>query len=123
MEQLEKTPSSPVFQALLGDIRQDPELWERAWEVSNHRYSRAMRTLARYHFKQGNFENAAECFRKALSVNSLFESAWFTLGCASMHIEDWEEAQRAFARCVALDSDNGEAWNNLSAVYIKLQRK
>jgi hypothetical protein len=47
---LEKTPNSPKLTCLLGDVRGDPSLYEKAWEMSNYRYSRAMRSLGSFYF-------------------------------------------------------------------------
>jgi len=53
----------------------------------------------------------------------MFENVWHSLGCAAMQDEDWTEAIRAFTKVVALDSENGNAWNNLAAIQIKLGQK
>ena len=123
LKQLETEPDTPKLLCILGDLRKDPELWQKAWDVSGCRYARAMRSLGSYYYKSADFLKAIECYQKALSINALFENSWFTLGCAAMQVENWDEAQQAFMRCVMLESGNGEAWNNLAAIYIKQQRK
>jgi hypothetical protein len=42
---LDREPRNPRLLCLLGDIRTEPSLYEDAWEASNGRYSRAMRSL------------------------------------------------------------------------------
>lgn len=120
---LEKTPDSPKLLCILGDLRQDPALWQRAWDVSGSRYARAMRTLGSWHYRRQDYPLAIECYEHALSINALFESTWFTLGCAAMQVDNWPVAQRAFLRCVEIEPGNGEAWNNLAAIHIKCSRK
>lgn len=49
--------------------------------------------------------------------------AWFTLGHCAWRLERYVEATRAYHRCVAIEPDNFEAWNNLSAAFIRLGQK
>ncbi|KAI3634693.1 hypothetical protein MIR68_007074 [Amoeboaphelidium protococcarum] len=114
---LSKQPDSPKLLCILGDIRKDSTLYQQAWQVSGGRYARAMRSLGGYYFKQGDYRTSIDCYNKALSINSLFESSWYALGCAALKIEDWDQAERGFRQCVQLNSENGEAWNNLAAIY------
>jgi tetratricopeptide (TPR) repeat protein len=120
---MKKNPDSPKYLCILGDLEAEPEHWKKSWEVSGHHYARAMRSLGSYLYKRENYEEAIECYQKALNINPLFESSWYILGCAGMFIENWEVASRAFQRVVALDDDQPEAWNNLASIYIKMDRK
>ncbi|KAI8149613.1 hypothetical protein BJV82DRAFT_127817 [Fennellomyces sp. T-0311] len=120
---MDETPDSPKLLCILGDVEQDPELWQKAWEVSGHRFARAMRTLGAHYYRQQKFEESIECYQKALAINPLFEGSWYVLGCAGMQVEQWEVSLRAFQRVVALDNEQAEAWNNLSSIYIHLDRK
>ena len=43
---LSQDPEDPRLLTALGDLTQDPMLWERAWEASGGRYVRAQRRLA-----------------------------------------------------------------------------
>ena len=45
------------------------------------------------------------------------------MGCAAMRLDDWDVAVKAFNRVTSMDSDNGEAWNNLASVFIKQKKK
>lgn len=120
---MEENPNSPKYWCILGDLEAEPAHWKKSWEISNHSYARAMRSLGSYQYKRENYESAIECYQKALEINPLFEGSWYILGCAAMFAENWEVGSRAFQRVVALDDDQPEAWNNLASIYIKMDRK
>ncbi|KAJ3124310.1 hypothetical protein HK098_001222 [Nowakowskiella sp. JEL0407] len=120
---LKETPKEPKLTCILGDIRKDPALYEKAWEDSGYRNARAMRSLGAHYFKQNDFAKSVECYSKALKINPLFENSWFVMGCAAMRIDDFETAEIAFSRVINIDSENGEAWTNLASVQIRLKRK
>jgi len=122
-EQLEHEPESPKFWCLLGQIKNEPEYYIKAWELSGHHYARAMRSLGAYYYKKLDYANSVDAYKKALKINPLFEGSWFILGCASMNIEDWDTAIEAWNRVISLESDHGEAWNNLASVYSKKKEK
>eukprot|EP00842_Homolaphlyctis_polyrhiza_P002543 jgi/Hompol1/328/HPOL_001393-RA len=119
---LKETPDSPKLLCLLGDIRNEIEHYEKAWEVSGNRYSRAMRSLGSHYFKKQDMRRSVDCYRLALNINPLFENSWFMMGCGALHIEDFDTAATAFNRVTVLNPENGEAWNNLASVYIKQRR-
>ncbi|WAQ82325.1 hypothetical protein PtA15_2A642 [Puccinia triticina] len=104
---------------LLAELEGKPEHWETAWTVSQHTSSRAMRSLGAHHFMQGDYPKAKQCLLRALDINPLFNKTWFIYGCAAMRTDDWDEAERAFRRCVGLDDEDAEAWNNLATVHLK----
>jgi len=47
-------------------------------------------------------------------------NAWFSLGHCCAQIKDFQKAAHAYHRCVNIDADNFEAWNNLADAYICL---
>ncbi|KAI9025167.1 hypothetical protein CLU79DRAFT_744373 [Phycomyces nitens] len=118
-----ENPNSAKLWCILGDVEVNPEHWKKAWELSNHTFARAMRSLGSYHYKHENFPESIECYKKALAINPLFEGSWYILGCAGMQAEQWDVAMRAFQRVVSIDQEQAEAWNNLSSIYIRLGRK
>ncbi|KAJ2760909.1 hypothetical protein IWQ57_006185, partial [Coemansia nantahalensis] len=118
--ELDTSPDSAKLWCVLGDLKRDPEMWLRAWDVSGQRNARAMRSLGGHHFEAGRFADAVECFTRALALNPLVEGSWFVLGCAAMSTAAWRTAADAFLRVVNIDPDNGEAWNNLATVYLRL---
>ncbi|KAJ3091032.1 hypothetical protein HK102_001903 [Quaeritorhiza haematococci] len=120
---LEERPDSPKFLCLLGDVKKDISYYEKAWEASNGRYARAMRSLGAHYFQLGEYQQSLDCYQKALEMNPLFDKAWYVMGCAAMRLENWDVSAKAFSRVVSLDFENGEAWTNLSSIYIRQQRK
>ncbi|XP_078483720.1 tetratricopeptide repeat protein 27 isoform X2 [Ciona intestinalis] len=118
-----KEKDDSTMWCLLGDIMQEPKHYLRAWEISNHKNSRAMRSLGAYYTSKKEFEKAVECFEKSLSILTLQVGTWFTLGCTLLALEKYEKAATAFRRCVGLEWDNFEAWSNLATSYIKSGKK
>ena len=108
--------------ALLGDLEPHDALahYNRAWEVSGHTSGRAMRSLGGYHFARGDYASAIAALRAAVAINPLLSRSWFILGCACVREEQWEGARDAFARCVSIDDEDGESWNNLASVYLRM---
>ncbi|KAJ1815337.1 hypothetical protein LPJ75_002402, partial [Coemansia sp. RSA 2598] len=119
-DQLAESPDRPKLWCVLGDLKKDPDHWRHAWEISGQRYARAMRSLGAYHYQHSQFEMAAECYKKSLHLNPLFEKSWFLMGCASLQVSDWQTAAQAFQRVVALDHERGDAWNNLASAYLRM---
>ena len=107
---------------LLGDLEPAHALehYTRAWAVSGQTSGRAMRSLGGYHFARGEYPEAIACLRRGLAINPLLARSWFVLGCACLRAEDWEGAREAFVRCVTIDDEDGESWNNLASVYMRM---
>ena len=107
---------------LLGDL--EPQMclehYTKAWELSNHTSGRAARSLGGFHFARDDFAMATHYLRQAVAINPLLSRTWFILGCACLREEQWLDARDAFARCVAIDEDDGESWNNLASVYLRM---
>eukprot|EP01102_Stenamoeba_stenopodia_P012119 TRINITY_DN3785_c0_g1_i1.p1 TRINITY_DN3785_c0_g1~~TRINITY_DN3785_c0_g1_i1.p1 ORF type:complete len:454 (+),score=124.72 TRINITY_DN3785_c0_g1_i1:219-1580(+) len=114
---------TPELWTLLGDLTKDEHCYRTSWKLSNHRYSRAARSLARYLLAVNRCQESIEFFEAALAINPLYATAWFSMGCAAMRIEDWNKAIKAFGRAVHLEPEDGQAWNNLASVYIRLKQK
>ena len=111
--------SSPGILCLLGDIKKDHTFYIRAWEESNHKFARAMRSLGRFHFFQSDFQKSIDCYEKALAINRLYQDAWFTLGCAYMRIQDWKNAVYAFGNSISIDDQNAEGWCNIASCQMQ----
>jgi len=121
-EQL-KIKETALLWCLLGDTLKDASCYEKAWELSGHHNSRAQRSLGFLYLRDKEYAKSIPCFQKSLEMNSLQQGVWFSLGCAAMVTNDMELAAKSFHRCVSLDNQNAEAWNNLSNVYIKKGQK
>lgn len=107
---------------LLGDLEPEKasDHYSRAWSVSRETSGRAMRSLGAYHFARGDFTDAITCLRRAVNINPLLSRSWFILGCAYIREENWEGARETFSRCVSIDDEDGESWNNLASVYLRM---
>ena len=107
---------------LLGDLEPDNAVdhYEHAWTISKETSGRAMRSLGGYYFARGKFPEAIISLKRAVKINPLLTRSWFILGCACMRVEDWESAMNAFSRCVAIDEEDGESWNNLASMYLRM---
>ena len=81
-EIIEQKGKTPRLLCMLGDIHHnDPKYYEQAWQLSEKKYGRAMRSLGWVYFNKNEFEKAAECFTFATQVNYYNPNTWFTLGC------------------------------------------
>ncbi|CCM05537.1 uncharacterized protein FIBRA_07763 [Fibroporia radiculosa] len=107
---------------LLGDLEPEHarEHYEHAWAVSAETSGRAMRSLGGFHFARAEYPETIACLRRAVAINPLLARSWFILGCAYVRVEDWEGAREGFTRCVTIDDEDGESWNNLASVYLRM---
>ncbi|KAF8489480.1 TPR-like protein [Russula emetica] len=108
---------------LLGELEpeQAQKHFERAWDVSGATSGRAMRSLGGYFFAREEYAEAVRCLRHAVMINPLYLRSWFILGCAFIRVEDWDGGREAFARCVTIDDEDAESWNNLASVYLRMK--
>ncbi|GAB7359079.1 hypothetical protein MBLNU230_g5151t1 [Neophaeotheca triangularis] len=112
---------APRLYCILGDLAQDTDMFEKAWEVSGQRYARAQRSLGRHYLTTRDFVKAAGGYSKSLTVDQLNESSWFALGCALLELAQFDRAVEAFTRCVQLVEDDAEAWSNLAAALLRTE--
>lgn len=108
---------------LLGDLEPHAceEHYTKAWEISSHTSGRAARSIGGFNVARNQWKEAIPWLRLAVSINPLQSRTWFLLGCACVREERWIDARDAFARCVSIDEDDGESWNNLASVYLRMK--
>lgn len=111
---------APRLWCILGDIESNPQRYEKAWEVSDHRYARAMRSLGRYYWRAKDFAKASLSYSRALKVRPINHGTWFALGCCLLELQEFKRAVEAFSRAVQIDPDDAEAWSNLAAALLHL---
>ncbi|KAL7795147.1 hypothetical protein V8C37DRAFT_374654 [Trichoderma ceciliae] len=116
-------PNAARLWCILGDLESDPAHYERAWEISKHRYARAQRSLGEHYLGQKDLAKALEAYKKATHVNRLSPDMWGRLGDISLRLGQFEDAAEAYGRSIssANDTEGGEGartWSNLgSALY------
>eukprot|EP00002_Diphylleia_rotans_P022154 TRINITY_DN4339_c0_g1_i3.p1 TRINITY_DN4339_c0_g1~~TRINITY_DN4339_c0_g1_i3.p1 ORF type:complete len:765 (+),score=140.45 TRINITY_DN4339_c0_g1_i3:42-2336(+) len=120
-KQLEVRPT-PELWCVLGELIDDENCFEKAWELSGQRYSKSQRCWARYLLRRGKYEECIPHFELALKINPMFPMTWFSLGCAAMRVGEYEKAANAFTRVVHQEPEDGEAWCNLGSVYVSQKK-
>ncbi|EGV60860.1 TPR-like protein [Yamadazyma tenuis ATCC 10573] len=127
LERIRLHPEDARAVSILGDITQDPELWEKAWEIG--KYHKAKASLSHYYYSppqstglSKNLNLAIIHMNHALQVNPLSYENWFFYGCCGLESEQYELAAEAFTRCVSLDDVNSHAWSNLATSLLKQEK-
>ena len=118
---LERNPlptDAPRLFCILGDLEKSTAAYERAWEVSNQRYSRAQRSLGKHYSTIGELEKADIAYSKSLKVNPQNHAIWFALGCVRLQLKEWPGAVQAFGRAVQIEDDDAESWSNLAVALL-----
>ncbi|CUM67027.1 uncharacterized protein PRCAT00004715001 [Priceomyces carsonii] len=127
IERIKRHPEDARAISILGDIKQDPNLWLKAWEIG--RYSKAKASLAHYFYSPPqssgltkNLELAINNMHDCLTASPLNYDNWFFYGCCGLESGQFELASEAFTRCVAIDDSNSYAWSNLASSLLKLEK-
>ena len=81
-----------------------------------------MRLLGKRLFHRGQYEESIECYLASLAVRPQEHHAWWRVGTASMRLEKWNTALRAWTHCARIEPKDGEAWGNMGAVYCRLNQ-
>ncbi|KAH7286932.1 hypothetical protein KP509_32G028400 [Ceratopteris richardii] len=117
-ERLKEQPDDPRLWCAMGDVTFNEDCYEKAWEVSKHRFGRAQRSLGRSAYNKAEYSKSMQHWQAALTLNPLHSDGWFALGSAALKARDLDKAVDAFTRAVQLDPENGEAWNNIAAIHM-----
>lgn len=127
LARIESHPKDARAISILGDIRQDPQLWEKAWEIGH--YAKAKASLSKYYYRppphsglKRDLALALQHMHECLSASPLSYENWFFYGCCGLESGNHEIAAEAFTRCVALDDTNSHAWSNLASALLKLEK-
>eukprot|EP01080_Neovahlkampfia_damariscottae_P007953 gene7953-12420_t len=121
-ERLEIDPEDFKMYWQLGLILDDPVYFEKSWELSNKRYTKAKRSLGRYYMKRQIYDKAIQHFEDGLEINPLYPMAWFSVGCAYMFTGNYQKAISSFHRVTQQENEDFETWANLSSCYMKLEK-
>lgn len=118
-------PNAPRLWCILGDLENVPAHYERAWEISKHRYARAQKSLGEHYLQQKELENARVAYKKATTANRLSPEMWSRLGDISLRLAQFEDAAEAFSRSIGCASDtaggeDARTWSNLGSALWSL---
>lgn len=114
---------APRLFCILGDIEKEPKYYEKAWEVSKHRFARAQRSLGKHYVQIKLLKLADDAYSKSLAINPQNSETWFSLGCVRLETSNWSGAVDTFTRMIQLEPDDAEAWSNLAAALLRLPRE
>lgn len=118
-------PNAPRLYCILGDLESDSAVahYEKAWEVSKHRYARAQKSLGEHYLEKRDWHSACDAYKLAVSVNRIAPDLWNRLGDINLRLGEFGDAAEAFTRAIGSSNDSagGEdarTWSNLgSALY------
>ena len=114
---------APRLLCILGDLEQSSSAYEKAWEISYHRYARAQRSLGKYYTGKRDLQKADEAYTKSLSISPQNHATWFALGSIRIQIEDWLGAIEAFRRAIQIADDDAESWSNMAVAFLNLKEQ
>lgn len=116
-------PNAPRLFCILGDLENETSHYERAWELSRHRYAQAQRSLGECYLQQKDWFRARDAYKKAVEANRLSPELWNRLGDITLRLGEFSDAAAAFGRAIASASDasggeDARTWSNLgSSLY------
>lgn len=127
LQRINENDSDARAYSILGDIKQDPSLWEKSWEIG--KYVNAKNSLAKYYFNpppksgaQPNYSATLKHLNDSLRQYPLSFETWYFYGCVGLQCGKMQIAAEAFTRCVSLDPYHALSWSNLSAAYTKMDK-
>ncbi|QLQ80894.1 hypothetical protein HG537_0E02490 [Torulaspora globosa] len=127
LKRIEQQPKDARAYSILGDIRQDPDLWQKSWEIG--KYVNAKNSLGKYYYNppassglSRNYNLTLKHLNDSLRQYPLNFETWYFYGCVGLECGKFDVAAEAFSRCVSLDQTHAMAWSNLSAAYVELDK-
>ncbi|MCJ1451081.1 hypothetical protein MMC28_001416 [Mycoblastus sanguinarius] len=111
---------APRLFCILGDLEKSTSAYERAWQLSNYRFSRAQRSLGKYYTAFNDLPKADDAYSKSLRIDPQNHPTWFALGSVRLLLENWAGAVDAFGRAVQIEDTDAESWSNLAVGLLKL---
>lgn len=111
-------PSSARQLSIRGDLTQNPEYWEKAWNVG--KYVPAALSLGSHALKKKDLTNASYWLNLSLDRDPQNHQTLFTLGIVAMEEGNWEKATQLFTSCVRICNDDPKSWSNLASAYTQL---
>ncbi|KAI1813222.1 hypothetical protein GGS20DRAFT_586711 [Poronia punctata] len=121
-------PNAPRLFCILGDMETDEAHYVRAWEISNHRFARAQRSLGELYLQRKEWTKAREAYKLASTVNRLSPELWSRLGDIELRLGNFPNAAEAFQRAInsANEKAGGEdarTWSNLGSALLSWYRE
>ncbi|KAI8272422.1 TPR repeat-containing protein, partial [Colletotrichum sp. SAR11_240] len=119
-ERVPPPPNAPRLFCILGDLENDPAHWERAWEVSKHRFARAQKSLGEHWLQQKDWTKALEAYQAATRCNRLSPELWGRLGDISLRMGNFGDAAEAYGRAIGaagevVGGEDARTWSNLGS--------
>ncbi|XXG95244.1 hypothetical protein Hte_001504 [Hypoxylon texense] len=121
-------PNAPRLFCILGDIENDPQHYQRAWEISNRRFARAQRSLGELHLRKQEWKEARDAYQRAVAVNRLSPEMWNRLGDIELRLGNFADAAEAFQRAISTANntsggDDARTWSNMGTALLSWYRK
>ncbi|KAI1383805.1 uncharacterized protein F4822DRAFT_417647 [Hypoxylon trugodes] len=128
LERSPAPPNAPRLFCILGDIEDNPQHYERAWEISNRRYARAQRSLGELHLRKKEWKEARDAYQLAVSVNRLSPEMWNRLGDIELRLGNFPNAAEAFQRAISTANsisggEDARTWSNLGTSLLSWYRQ
>ncbi|KAF9881439.1 TPR repeat-containing protein [Colletotrichum karsti] len=119
-ERVPPPPNAPRLFCILGDLENDPQHWERAWEISKHRFARAQKSLGEHWLAQKDWNKALEAYQAATKCNRLSPELWGRLGDINLRMGNFPDAAEAYSRAIGaagevVGGEDARTWSNLGS--------
>lgn len=113
---------TPYRLCLMGTITKDPSWYEKAIKISNDHSAQARTSLGMMLMHRGDLEGAFTHLKRAVEIKPLQTETLFALGHVAYKLKKYADAVDAYRKCVNVEPNDHEPWNNLSASFVHLNR-